>query len=127
MGYNLHITRADDWVDSERQPIRAQEWLAVVAEDPELRLHPTGGPYLAVWPGPCRYPDGTWFDWLDGRVFTKHPDRATVAKMLQLAARLGARVQGDHGEWYTAPVDMPWDEESRPAGERPRRPWWRFW
>ena len=111
MGYNLHIHRADDWCKCDRHPITAAEWLAVVGADPELRIDGRSGPYFAVWPGPCRYPDGTWFDWSEGRVFTKNPDRATLAKMLELAGKLGARVQGDHGEFYNRPEDMPSEEE----------------
>jgi hypothetical protein len=127
MGYHLHIHRADAWYHAERHPIRAGEWLAVVSADPELRLDPTRGPYFAVWPGPCRYPGGTWFDWSDGAVFAKNPDRATAAKMLELARRLGAGVQGDHGEFYNRPEDMPGEEELQAAGARLGRPWWRFW
>jgi hypothetical protein len=126
MGYELHIHRADEWYHCDRQPITAEEWLAVVAGDPELRLDPVKDPSFALWSGPCRYPGGTWFNWLDGRVFTKNPDRATVAKMLELARRLGARVQGDHGEFYNRPEDMPSEEEFEAARSRFRHAagWW---
>jgi hypothetical protein len=122
MGYHLHIHRAGEWHEGGRHPIAPEEWLAVVAGDPELRLEPAGGPYFAVWPGPCRYPDGTWFDWREGRVFTKNPDRATAAKMLELARRLGARVQGDHEEFYNRPEDMPGEEEFAALRDRHGRP-----
>jgi uncharacterized heparinase superfamily protein len=39
-------------------------------------------------------------------VFTKNPDRAILAKLLQLAQRLEARVQGDEGEFYRRPEDL---------------------
>lgn len=124
MGWEVHMTRADPWTDSAARPITSDEWLAVVASDPELRIDPANGPYFAVWSGPCSYPDGGWFDWADGCVSTKHPDRAILGKLLQLAARLGAFVQGDDGEVYTCPEDLPPDEEITAA---PRRPWWQFW
>ena len=38
MGYDLHVTRADDWTESESSPITLNEWLAYVEEDPEMRL-----------------------------------------------------------------------------------------
>lgn len=38
MGYDLHVTRADDWTESESSPITLNEWLAYVQEDPEMRL-----------------------------------------------------------------------------------------
>jgi hypothetical protein len=121
MGWEVHLTRADDWTDSEANPITAPEWLAVVAADPQLRLDTQNGPYFAVWAGPCNHPDGAWFDWADGCVSTKNPDRAILAKMLQLADKLGGRVQGDDGEEYIRPEDL-----FEPT-ETPRRPWWRFW
>jgi hypothetical protein len=110
VGYELHIHRADTWTESDRYPITPDEWLAVMASDPELRLDPDHE-LQALWPGPCKYPGGTWFAWFEGAVFTKNPDRSTVAKMLQLARQLGARVQGDHGEFYNRPEDMPSEEE----------------
>ena len=105
MGYDLHITRADDWSDSHANPISAEEWLAVVAADPELKLDPANGPHFAVWTQGAD-PEGAWFDWSDGQVFTKNPDRATLATMLRLAERLGAKVQGDDGELYTDPSQL---------------------
>jgi hypothetical protein len=124
MGYELHITRAEHWSDNEQHPITAEEWLAVVTSDPELHIDTQNGPYFAVWSGPCSYPDGGWFEWFDGNISTKHPDRAILGKMLQIAARLGAHVQGDDGEMYAAPEDLL-SEEQLP--EAPQRPWWKFW
>ena len=123
MGWEVHMTRADDWSDSAQRPITADEWLAVVAADPELEIDKANGPYFTVWSGPCSYPDGGWFDWANGRVSTKHPDRTILGKMLQLAARLGARVQGDDGEEYTDPAQLT-DGES--AAVRSVGKWQRF-
>ena len=97
----------------------------VVASDPELRPSPAQGPYFVLWAGPCRYPGGTWFNWDRGRVLTKGADRAIAAKMLELARWLEARVQGNHGEFYQHPEDMPVEEDL--AASLQRRPWWRFW
>jgi hypothetical protein len=102
VGYELHIHRADEWYRSGQRPVTADEWLAVVAADPELRIDGQNGRYFAVWPGACRYPGGTWFDWYEGRVFTKNPDRVTLIKMLELARRLRARVQGTTGVLHPA-------------------------
>jgi hypothetical protein len=124
MGWEVHMTRAEHWPDSDQRPITADEWLAVVAADPELRIDKANGPYFAIWSGPCSYPDGGWFDWADGCVSTKNPDRAILGKLLQLAAKLGAVVQGDDGELYSRPEDLPPNEAVAAAR---RRPWWRFW
>jgi len=109
MGWEVHMTRAADWSNGDQRPITPDEWLAVVDADPELRIDQANGPCFAVWSGPCSYPNGGWFDWAHGCVSTKHPDRAILGKLLQLAARLGAVVQGDDGGVYTRPEDLPPD------------------
>jgi hypothetical protein len=38
MGYDVHITRAEDWTESESAPIGLDEWLRYVAGDHEMRL-----------------------------------------------------------------------------------------
>src|SRR5262245_65787077 len=98
MGYDLHITRAQHWTDDE-PVITADEWLACVDEDPELRLAGYNGPYFALWSGQSKYPD-PWFDWSLGRVHTKNPDPPIIGKAVAIATRLGATVQGDDGEVY---------------------------
>ena len=103
MGYDFHITRAPDWSESEDCPITAEEWLWFVEGDPESTIDPlNNGPCFALWSGHPSYPppDEPWLDWDQGRVFTKAPDRIFFAKMLEIASRFGAKVQGDEGEDY---------------------------
>lgn len=118
MGYDLHITRAESWADNEGAEIGADEWLAAVRADPELTLAPDVGmgPHFARWSGPSRH-DDPWLDWRAGNVYTKSPDSALLRKMVRLAERLGARVQGDDGELYTGdePLDEPPDEAAAPT------------
>ena len=39
MGYNLHITRQENWVDEDvNSRIPLQEWVAYVNNDPDMRL-----------------------------------------------------------------------------------------
>ena len=99
MGYDFHITRADPWWENDDRPIGPDQWLAIVEDDPELRLDPANGPYFALWLGDSEL-DDPWLDWEDGRIFTKNPDRALLDKMLEIARRLGANVLGDDGEPY---------------------------
>lgn len=136
MGYDLYITRADDWKENDRAPITAAEWMALVRADPTLTPDPLLGPYFVRWTGPSRH-DDPWLDWRDGNVFSKYPDSALLRKMVAVADRLGARVQGEDGEPYTG--DEPLDEwldrgqgpvwaslELRvPQSTAPGRPWWR--
>lgn len=116
MGYDLHITRAEFWAENESQPISRDEWLRLVEQDPELKIDERNGPLFVTWRE--AYDDySSWFDWSEGNVYTKNPDRDTLAKMLQIAALLGATVQGDDGETYTNPDDFP--ESAHKGGTTP--------
>ena len=100
MGYDFHITRAQNWCEiGEGEAIRAEEWLKYVENDPELKLAGYNGAYFALWSGKSGSAE-SWFDWSDGEVNTKNPDPAVIAKAIKIAADLGARVQGDEGEIY---------------------------
>lgn len=105
MGYDLHITRAETWLDASDAPISEAEWMSLVDSDPDLavsredwverrlsdgsieRVHPV------LWKG-C----ALWL--LDGEVVTKNPDDSLIAKLVEIAERLGARVLGDEDEEY---------------------------
>jgi hypothetical protein len=107
MGWEIHITRAENWAESEHNPIRSQEWLALVEADPELTIDPQGnGPYFTLWLAHLVEGEHPWFDWSEGTINTKYPDRQTLAKALQIARHFGAQVQGDDGEVYERPEDL---------------------
>ena len=110
MGYDLHITRKDDWWDEDGPVITLDKWLAVVEADPDLRLDgfaemilPDGAtlrmddPSLTVWTVPA---EPVWFRHVEDRIICKNPDDEIIAKMVQLAAQLGGNVQGEEGERY---------------------------
>lgn len=99
MGYDIHITRKEYWVDEDGPTINLEEWLAYVASDPDLRLSPESKSMaLMAVPG-SKYPTA-WLDWDRGDIYTKNPDEPILAKMLLIASALGAKVQGDDGEFY---------------------------
>jgi hypothetical protein len=116
LGYDVHITRADDWSESETAPITLEEWLAYVRSDPEMRLDgnasatsPAGDTLtyesegLAVWTAYSQHEqDGNmaWFDHRGGEIVVKNPDPEILDKMCSIARALRARVQGDEGEPY---------------------------
>lgn len=108
MGYDLHICR------SESNPIALVEWKEYVSGDAELKAEevfevqsPKGerisipGKGLARW---IAHPHGQnfacWFDWRTGKISVRDPDEPTLTKMRAIAQELGARVQGDEGEYY---------------------------
>jgi hypothetical protein len=99
MGYDVHITRAEDWSDNEGAQITPDEWLALVRDDPELTALAETGRCTAEWRDPPGG-DPVCFEWRRGNIVVKKSYIAVVLKMEDLAFRLGARVQGDDGEFY---------------------------
>jgi len=101
MGYDVHITRAEQWSENEDAVISLEEWERCVEEDPELIPDPDNGMPMAVW---TAHPNGAkawpWLSWQDGNITSKNPDDALLEKMLSIAASLDAKVQGDDGEVY---------------------------
>jgi len=87
------------WDHNEGCEITIREWYSIIDSDSELRSDPTNGP-CAV-----RFRKTGWFDWFEGNIFTTDPEPVDVTKMLAIAAKLGATVQGDDGEFYDSAYD----------------------
>ena len=103
MGYELHITRAKSWDDNSDHQITREEWLSLLSTDAELKVWEVSGPYFATFadaPDPL-YSPTPWLNWIDGNIDSKYPTSRLVKKMISLAEKLGAKVQGDDGEIYT--------------------------
>jgi hypothetical protein len=130
MAYQLHITRAADWTHSSELPITAAEWLKLVRTDSELVQDLRHGPHFVRWAGsPGR---DQWLEWSEGRINTRYPDGALLKKLVAIAERLGAKVQGDGGEVYSGaePVDEWLAANTLPFTPRTviitqRLPWWK--
>ena len=111
MGYNIHIHRREDWSDPEGESVSLDEWKALIEADPALIIDgnvvwadPGGGPSLDTPTAEWLAPGGVkgLFYWYDGNVEAKNPDIAVIVKAHEMALMLGARVQGDDGEFYDA-------------------------
>lgn len=137
MGYDLHITRKDEWFDEHGEEIELDEWLAVVEADPRLEAHSemaAADPSAVVWKGD----DGNirmWFWMSEGNIVGKNPKPEAIAKMHEIAVALDAKLIGDEGEHYDAagnashpdfPAPQPQGSDTRKAEAKPR-PWWKFW
>jgi hypothetical protein len=106
MGYDAHITRAGDWMDSTETPIVEAEWLAVVHADPSLTISTTDYSDSRRADGSIerRRPvlwEGAALWYQNGEIRVKNPDQATLFKLIELSVALKARVLGDDGEEYT--------------------------
>jgi len=137
MGYDIHVTRRQNWSDKEGEDISLPEWLDLVRTDPELRLDGyaetdlTSGDLIrledssmAVWLKYSKHGvDGNmaWFYHSSGNVMSKDPDEEIRQKMWQLAEQLSAKVQGDEGELYGP------DGKEIVVLAPPAKPWWRVW
>jgi hypothetical protein len=119
MGYDLHITRKSQSSDEEGPVITEAEWRVVIAEDPELELDlesrcemADGEFVFAAW---NREPGA--LGWYDGEVTAKYPNEALIRKMVQIAEKLNAKVQGDDGEIYAADgsAHQPETSDSHPT------------
>ena len=105
MGYDLHITRRDYWADEEGPTISLEDWLSYVTSDSDVKPDPENpGPQnWVITSHPDRCP--LWWD-ARGEIYTKNPDPVCIAKLVQIARALSARVLGDDDEIYgTDPVD----------------------
>ena len=116
MGYDVHITRAKDWLNAKKKPISLGSWLDYVKDDADMQLEAVaigrvnGVPAiqyrnegLAVWLGFSGHdPNGNkaWFDYRDGRIVVKNPSEEILGKMKEIAAYFKAFVVGDDGEHY---------------------------
>ncbi|MBB3656481.1 hypothetical protein FHX15_001709 [Rhizobium sp. BK650] len=145
MGYDLHITRKENWFDAT-PGFSLEDWFGYVESDPELRhdgfaeaalngrdvlrVERKG---LCVWTaysGGERGNDVCWLAWSESdNIDVKNPDPEIRRKMWSIAERLGAKVQGDDGEFYGPDGEPIADVTSTPGSESPavKRPWWRFW
>lgn len=113
----FHITRVDDWAESQIDPILAESWVRVVTTDPEL----TVGGRMTVsvhgrllreiefvrWTSPT---DGsiTALHYDRGRISVTDPSIEALEKLKSVAQRLGAFVvDGNGAPIPVAPSTVP--------------------
>jgi hypothetical protein len=107
MGYDLHITKAVDWVEAEESPIDRQRWLSLAVGSPALVQSgkvsfadgPTGEevdyPLFGLLHayGPSLY-------WRNGEVVVNGATEENISDLVNIARQLQARLLGDDGEEY---------------------------
>jgi hypothetical protein len=145
MGFELHITRKENWYDADPTlDIALAEWLRYVAQDSEFRLDnyaqvelPDGGVLrteeegIAVWTaysGEGSGQDHALFTYFRGCIDVKNPDQEIINKMVDIAEALGAKVQDDEGTVYGKEAYLGRQGKDVQVGaEVGKRKWWRFW
>ncbi len=136
MGYDVHITRKDDWSGDDGPDISREEWLAYVETDKSMRLdreavveNAKGEAFsvqdetLAVWADWANREEGkneAWMWYSHGNVMAKNPDTHMLQKMFLIADAMGGKLQGDEGEVYNSIGEV--DRE-----DRRKKAWWKFW
>jgi hypothetical protein len=148
MGYDVHITRKNNWFERDGATITLEEWNNYVTSDPEMSLEgfaeattPDGSvvklesPGLSLWTaysGQEKNSSMAWFHHFEDRVSVKNPDEEILIKMYSIASLLNAKVQGDDSEVYDSNGQSNWQElrqdaESAPDTNQTPRPWWKLW
>lgn len=106
MGYDIHITRKEFWADEDGPEITLEEWRNYVATDSSIMLdeeNPSGQNYV------FRSGQNLCPLWWNERaeIYAKNPEPTVIAKLVQIANALGAKVMGDDGEIYGAGSSDP--------------------
>lgn len=110
MSLYVYITRKPDPSADEGPEIAEREWRELALAQSDLRP-PTPGQATPSHPGEPRAADFTfyldgraaaWLSWDEGQVEVKNPDPRTIARLVSLAAMLGARVVSETGEIFDA-------------------------
>jgi len=111
MGYELHITRAAEWVDSEEHPIGRDEWATYADQHPDLVSN--GSVEWAdigretTYDCTDKYGSAVSLSWRRGKVDVYGCNGEDYSKLLAIADGLNARLVGDEDEEYSlfGPVD----------------------
>ncbi len=116
MGYELHISRAEEYYDSAERPIPLIEWLSYAENNPALGV----GGWLGwnedrqpIYEYTCTDGNLMSLTWFEGAIEIKgHFDGDPYQEFGSIAEDLQAHLHGDDGERYTAsgvlpPLDRP--------------------
>jgi hypothetical protein len=106
MSYVVSIVRYRD--NAPPVPINHTEWSHFVASDDSLQFAEPVGPFAAArWTAHPQHKE-VWFTLHEtGYIQTTSPDDHTLAKAIQVAQALGARVRGEHGEFLDQSPNVP--------------------
>lgn len=131
MGYNIQIVRKKDYDNFEEESdITLLEWQRYLLTDPDLKLSKTffglddtPGEGFVIWEKGSE--ENAWLDFYKGQIYSKNPSESTIRKMMSIAEKLNAKVQGDDGEIYNEELLA---EITKPASiQISKKKWWEVW
>ncbi|WP_238015036.1 hypothetical protein KZZ52_33900 [Dactylosporangium sp. AC04546] len=105
MGYDLHITRAEDWLDAEARPIGRDEWNSYAGRHPDMVAEgwvewaDVGREPIYDWPSGNE--ERSSLSWRNGEVVVTGVYTDHLPGLVTIAADLGANLIGDDGERYS--------------------------
>lgn len=94
MAYTIHITKKKDWIKEEPN-ITQEEWEGLKKDG---ILKPVEG--TDDFSSNRATKDNLSFWFYKGNINCNPPDDASIQKIKEIAALIGAKVQGDDGEFY---------------------------
>lgn len=104
MSYELHITRAGEWVDADQHPITVAEWESFAGahpkliQDGEVSWKDIGT--QPVYSFTCENGSQVWLSWRDDHVYVWGELWDPCPALVALAAQFQARLVGDDEEEY---------------------------
>jgi hypothetical protein len=133
LSYDIHITRGRDWSDFSEQEtacISREQWLTLINDDPELSASDRNSDNNCImtdWNPPQGPKDYYWIQWCPTDISARHMGPEHCRKMVQIAHRFGAIVQGDDGEVYGIDGELDWnDQRTRDSTSRKPPLSWRL-
>lgn len=142
MGYDLYVTRKEDWSDAEGQDITLDDWTGYLALDQSLQIDPVRSAEVdpRVASGAKEASHACWTEWPDrepglreawiwlerGNLVSTDADIRFRQKLFLIADGLGARLMGEGGEVYNSSGEAE-GKLSLLGGLGRKKAWWKFW
>lgn len=142
MGYDLYITRNEDWSDTDGQDITLDDWTGYLAVDQTLVLDPDhaarADPRVAS--GAKEPSHVRWIEWPDrepgireawvwlerGNLVATDADIRFRQKLFLIADALDARLMGENGDVYNSSGEAE-SKITGLIGFGRKKSWWKFW
>lgn len=92
MGYEVHISKTQNWLDSDKHPITNEALAQLISLHPEFSFKEDG---------PVKYLDDLVFTFDGSKISIKSPTDAQLYFAFKLSQELNAFLVGDDQEIYT--------------------------